>query len=76
MTTETAAIETKHPQLLADGEVYAVRVGSQWFSRFDEDGFLWLANVETCFTKDGAISIAKKIGKRAKAVLIRKKLLD
>src|ERR1700674_2026190 len=61
MITKVAVTETKRPQILADGEVYAVRVGDKYFSYFDENGRTFVSNIEHCVTKPEADEIAKKV---------------
>jgi hypothetical protein len=65
MTTQID--ETK--RVLADGEVYTVRVGNRFFSRFDEDSHPWLGNLPHGVTKERAEEIAAKVGDGAKVVV-------
>src|SRR5271155_5626278 len=56
------------PQILADGDVYAVQVNGAYFSSFDEDGFAWTRRTPHCVTRAQADEIAKKVGEHAKVV--------
>ncbi len=71
MTTETVVTEKKHTRILADGEVYAVRVGDKWFSYFDEERRTFVSNIQHCVTRAEANEIAKKVGEHARVVPVR-----
>jgi hypothetical protein len=59
------------PQILADGDVYAVWMNGAYFSSFDEDGFPWTRRSPHCVTRAQADEIAKKVGDHAKVVSVR-----
>jgi hypothetical protein len=66
------AVAVDRPQILADGSVYAVRIGSRWFSYFKE-GTAWVGDIAHCVTKAEAEEIAAKVGDYAEVVQMRAK---
>src|SRR5260370_12886794 len=68
MTTETVVTEKKHTRILADGEVYAVRVGDKWFSYFDEESRTFVTNIQHRVTRAEPTDIPKHHAHNARVV--------